>query len=194
MKRSEVNSAVNMAKNHFEKHNWNLPPSPRWDVTDFGLGEFDRFGLVLVNLTEEQEYCEKIMFAKKGQTTPAHAHKVKKEDIICREGTLCIQCWKDYYANGNGNGKSLTFELKLNGEYKTFKNGETVELKPGERLTITQHIYHEFYPSSDYCIIGEVSTANDDENDNYFINPMIGRFSEILEDEQPAVKLVSDTF
>lgn len=40
--------------------------------------------------------------------------------------------------------------------------------------------------------IGEVSTANDDAHDNYFVNPDVGRFSVIIEDEPPLVKLVSD--
>ncbi|MBS0000573.1 MAG: D-lyxose/D-mannose family sugar isomerase, partial [Cyclobacteriaceae bacterium] len=45
---------------------------------------------------------------------------------------------------------------------------------------------------SEECILGEVSTANDDLHDNFFIDPDIGRFTEIIEDEPPLVKLVSD--
>jgi D-lyxose ketol-isomerase len=47
-------------------------------------------------------------------------------------------------------------------------------------------------PSSEECIIGEVSTANDDLNDDFFLNPDIGRFPGIEEDEQPIVRLVSE--
>ena len=63
---------------------------PRWDVTDFGLGEWQRYGLVLVNLAEEPEYCEKLMYARRGMTTPWHYHLKKKEDIICRSGCLVV--------------------------------------------------------------------------------------------------------
>ena len=53
-------------------------------------------------------------------------------------------------------------------------------------------IWHEFYPTTEECIIGEVSTANDDLRDNFFLNPDIGRFPELVEDEPALVKLVSE--
>ena len=65
-------------------------------------------------------------------------------------------------------------------------------MSSGERVTLVPGVYHEFYPLSEECIIGEVSTANDDLHDNYFINEDIGRFSKIIEDEPPIVKLISD--
>jgi len=41
-------------------------------------------------------------------------------------------------------------------------------------------------------VVGEVSTANDDQNDNFFVNPDIGRYPGIEEDEAPLVRLVSE--
>jgi DeoR family transcriptional regulator, fructose operon transcriptional repressor len=38
-------------------------------------------GLTLINLTAAPEDCEKLMYARRGQTTPTHAHKHKKEDV-----------------------------------------------------------------------------------------------------------------
>ena len=58
MKRSEINDLLRAAEACFRAHHWALPPRPRWDVTDFGLGDHRRYGLVLVNLTEQVEYCE----------------------------------------------------------------------------------------------------------------------------------------
>jgi len=46
---------------------------------------------------------------------------------------------------------------------------------------------------SDECVIGEVSTANDDLHDNFFAHPDIGRFPGIEEDEAPIVRLLSDS-
>ena len=40
-------------------------------------------------------------------------------------------------------------------------------------------------------LVGEVSTVNDDNTDNYFQDP-IGRFAEIEEDVEPLNLLVSD--
>ena len=187
MKRSEVNQAVKNATQCFKKNGWALPPSPKWDVTDFGLGNFEKYGLVLVNLAEEEEYCEKLMYAFKKQVTPAHTHKIKKEDIICRTGELVVQVWK-----GTPGRNRSEFDIKINGEFTSVMSGDKIKLSGGERITLVPGVYHEFWPESDECIIGEVSTANDDLNDNFFHNPDVGRFSSIVEDEKPLVTLVSD--
>src|SRR5882762_9516743 len=94
MKRSEINFLIQSADRCFRANGWALPPRPRWDVTDFGLGDWPRHGLVLVNLAEEPEYCEKLMYARRGMETPAHTHKKKKEDIICRWGRLAVRVWE----------------------------------------------------------------------------------------------------
>jgi D-lyxose ketol-isomerase len=189
MKRSDVNKALVAAREVFEKYNWVLPPNPRWDVTDFGLGDFKKSGLILINLAEEPEYCEKLMYAFQGQITPLHTHKKKKEDIIVRWGKLTLELWEGLpHLAKKGN----PFRVQISGKQTEVKNGETVEISAGERITLTPGIYHAFWPSSPDCIIGEVSTANDDLNDNFFVNPDIGRFSEMVEDETPLARLVSD--
>jgi D-lyxose ketol-isomerase len=187
MKRSEVNRLVVSAEKCFVTHGWSLPPHPRWDVTDFGLGEYRRHGLVLVNLAEEPEYCEKIMYALAGMTTPAHCHKNKKEDIICRWGELAIVLWRDATQKA---GERLS--LKINGNVAEVLTGTPLKLEAGERVTLAPGVYHEFFPTSSECIIGEVSTANNDLQDNFFVNSDIGRFSGIEEDEPSLVTLVSD--
>ena len=93
MKRSECKALIREADQAFRSAGWHLPPNPKWDVTDFGLGEWSSHGLVLVNLADEPEYCEKLMYARVGMKTPAHAHAIKKEDIIVRSGGLSVQVW-----------------------------------------------------------------------------------------------------
>jgi len=187
MKRSEVNHAIKESTSFFRKNGWTLPPKPRWDVTDFGLGDFKKYGLVLINLAEEVEYCEKLMYAFKNQVTPAHCHKIKKEDIICRNGILVVQVW-----HGLPNTNENRFQVKINGAFRKVASGEKINLHSGERITLEPGIYHEFYPVSDQCIIGEVSTVNDDLNDNFFVNSNIGRYTKIEEDEPPLVSLIGD--
>ena len=165
MKRSEINQAYADAKHMFEQNGWTILPNFRWDVTDFGLGHFDKWGLVLINLAEEPEYCEKLMYARKCMTTPEHYHKKKKEDIICRTGKLALQLWQAGEKPGTG-----TFSLKVNGVRTTLSSGQIIVLNSGERITIPQGIWHTFWPESEGCIIGEVSTANDDLHDNFFFN------------------------
>ena len=189
MKRSEINALIRSALECFAEHSWALPPHPRWDVTDFGLGDWRKFGLVLVNLAEHSEYCEKLMLSQSGMTTPAHTHARKKEDIVCRWGELGIRVWKGRPENvGSG-----SFELLWNGVPKRLTGGELLRLAAGERVTLTPGIYHEFAPISDECIIGEVSTANDDLNDNYFVDSRVGRFPMVEEDEPPILRLISDS-
>ncbi len=188
MKRSYINQLIRNASACFAEHGWALPPNPRWDVTDFGLGQAGRYGLVLVNLAEEPEYCEKLMYATKGMTTPTHCHHSKKEDIISRWGTLCVQVWPAKPEETQGK----PFTLSINNEDRVVKAGEPLTLHAGERVRMVPGLYHQFYPESEECIIGEVSMANDDRNDNDFVSPEVGRFPNIDEDEAPLVRLISD--
>lgn len=190
MKRSEINQAIRQATACFERHHWTLPPNPRWDVTDMGLGDFPSYGLVLVNLAEEEEYCEKLMYARRNQKTPAHCHRMKKEDIIARNGVLVVQVWAGHpgeVADGT------PFRVQINGEEKEVPSGDEIRLEPGHRITLVPGVYHEFWPETEECVIGEVSTKNDDLTDNFFVSEDIGRYPDVEEDEAPLVKLLSDS-
>jgi D-lyxose ketol-isomerase len=190
MKRSEINAAYREAAACFARHGWSLPPNPRWDITDFGLGEFSRFGLTLINLAVEPEYCEKLMYARRGQITPCHTHARKKEDIICRHGELTLRLWPIKPNEPPPSRNSFT--VPVNGFGQTVVVGRALVLPAGSRVTLMPGVWHEFVPSSDDCIIGEVSTANDDLHDNFFLDPRIGRFPGIEEDEPSQIRLVSE--
>lgn len=189
MKRSEINALMASATEFWQAHGWHLPPNPRWDVTDFGLGDWRRYGLVLVNLAEEPEYCEKLMYARRGMTTPEHMHRMKKEDIVCRFGELGILLWPGLPSETTGQ----RFEIKVNGVSQDWVGGERLVLRSGERVTLPQGMYHEFAPLSEECVIGEVSTANDDLHDNFWTNENVGRFTSIVEDEPPLYRLIGDS-
>lgn len=190
MKRSEINQALKNAQCCFQAFNWALPPNPRWDVTDCGLGRFNQVGLVLVNLAEHPEYCEKLMYSKYHQLTPMHMHRRKKEDIICRCGRLAIELWKGYPEQTR---KGEILSVCRNGESVETRNGEPFVLEAGERVTIEAGVYHAFWPESAEAIIGEVSTSNDDLHDNFFVDPDIGRFPQIEEDDSPVARLLWET-
>jgi D-lyxose ketol-isomerase len=190
MKRSLVNRAYRDALTCFGRHHWALPPRPKWDITDFGLGDFDRHGLTLVNLASEPEYCEKLMFARRNQATPCHAHARKKEDIICRSGELTLQIWPAKPVPGAD--MPLAFLAPIDGEAAEIRTGVAFALAAGSRITLLPSVWHSFWPASKECIIGEVSTANDDAGDNFFLDPRVGRFPGIEEDEPAAVRLLGD--
>jgi D-lyxose ketol-isomerase len=180
VKRSDINQLVRDALDCFQRASWHLPPNPRWDVTDFGLGDWRTHGLVLVNLADEPEYCEKLMYVKPGMVTPMHYHARKKEDIICRTGSLKVEF----------GGKSSAV-IKRNGVAEAVQPQTVITLEAGERVTLDPGVWHAFW-SDEEAIIGEVSTANDDLNDNFFLNPNVGRFSQIEEDEPASLKQVGE--
>ena len=178
MKRSEINFLLRSATQCYEAHGWALPPNPRWDITDFGLGDWRRYGLVLVNLADEPEYCEKLMYAQGKMTTPAHAHAKKKEDIICRWGKLAVQVW----AGLPDVSRDRPLRIPVNHEEQVVTSGTIIDLEAGSRVTLVPGVYHEFYPLSEECIIG----------DNFFVNPRVGRYPGIEEDEPPILRLISE--
>lgn len=187
MKRSEINAIIANATAIFHRHGWTLPPKPKWDVADFGLGDFRKSGLVLVNLAEQPEYCEKIMLCMQNQYVVAHTHRQKKEDIISRFGTLAIQIWDNH---DQKTGSRIV--MRKDGEPTEFTSGDIVYLSSGERVTLTPGIYHAFWAVSEYCVIGEVSTYNDDVSDNVFIDRRVARFPGIEEDVPPLARLISE--
>lgn len=189
MKRSTVNAACREALDVFRRAGWFLPPQPRWDVSDCGSGDFTRCGLVLVNLADEPEYSEKIIYMRVGQKIPLHAHRRKKEDIICRRGELEVEPWAGLPET---TGLGAPFKAKVSGETRTLASGQVLRLAAGERITIEPGIYHRFWPIAPDTLIGEVATANDDAHDNFFVDASVTRFPVIEEDEPRIVRLVSD--
>jgi D-lyxose ketol-isomerase len=73
----------------------------------------------------------------------------------------------------------------------TLRAGGKLRLTPGQSVTLMPGIWHAFWSEGGDCLIGEVSTVNDDRTDNVFEMP-IGRFSDIVEDTAPVHLLVSD--
>lgn len=183
MKQSEVNLLCREAEECFKQHQWALPPQPQWAATDFGLGDYTSAGLVEVLLVNEPEYCEKIMYARPGMTTPAHTHGEKKEDIICRSGAIRLILWTE---NPHSQPASGTVRVQVNGREREVASGEPFTLRAGERITLTPGIWHEFAPSEPGTMVGEVSTWCDETKDNFFADPNVDIFHDIEPDEPPA--------
>lgn len=65
-------------------------------VLDFGLGAFDRYGLVEYWIANEAAagYCGKYLFVFDGQSCPRHRHRTKHETFFLVAGRLEVQ-WGD---------------------------------------------------------------------------------------------------
>ena len=167
-----------------------------WDVTDFATGKFEEIGLTLVTIRngnvkyDKKTYCEKIMFVRENQVTPTHFHWKKMEDIIHRGGgTFCVRLWK---ADENEQPTDAPCSVQIDGVTTVIPAGEVLRLKPGQSISFEPYMYHEFWSEGGHSMIGEVSTVNDDENDNRFLQSP-GRYPSIEEDE-PAQYLLCNEY
>ena len=88
-------------------------------------------------------------------------------------------------------GYEADVSVPVDGQIRTLKAGGKLVLAPGESVTLLPGVWHAFWGEGGDVLIGEVSTVNDDLNDNVFELP-IGRFSQIEEDVAPKHLLVSD--
>ncbi|MFV0362977.1 MAG: D-lyxose/D-mannose family sugar isomerase [Suipraeoptans sp.] len=215
MKRSEINHALKRMQKMIDEQKISLPPfcnwTPKewedkgseydeirdnmlgWDITDFGLGDFKQKGFSLITLRNgnvsndkyKKPYAEKLLYLEEGQTAEMHYHKYKMEDIINRGGGNVIITVYNSTKDGIFDNTDVT--VYSDGRRFVVKAGTKVTLKPGESITVTRGLYHDFAVESGHgpVLLGEVSMTNDDTTDNYFYNPKVGRFPQIEEDEEP---------
>lgn len=222
MRRSEINAAMKGAMELFSNYKIALPPfvlwSPEewskkgdetveivenmlgWDITDFGQGDFNKIGLLLITLRNGNQknpqkypktYAEKLMVVQEKQITPMHFHWSKMEDIINRGGgNLMIEL---YNSTENEELADTDIEVTIDGVKNVFPAGHIVCLHPGESITLTRGLYHRFWgeEGKGTVLVAEVSMCNDDTADNRFYDKT-GRFPEIEEDEKPLYLLCNE--
>lgn len=221
MKRSEINNLQKEAVLFFKKQNFSLPKwacwsqkqwqerhtaateifekKLGWDITDFGSGNFEKTGLLLFtirngkyNTGKDKMYAEKIMIVREGQVTPWHFHWNKTEDIINRAGgNLVIEL-----CNSTSDEKldNTLVQVQIDGITHKIKPGGRVVLEPGESITIPPYLYHNFSGEKNkgWILVGEVSSVNEDESDNRFLENLDSRFPKVIEDEPPLYYLCNE--
>lgn len=171
-----------------------------WDVTDYGRGDFTSTGLLLFTARNGNAgdlsagrgmlYAEKIMISRKEQLAPMHRHLVKAEDIVNRGGgTLALELYMP--APDGGMDRSAPVRVPVDARMRELPAGGVLRLDPGESVRLLPGVWHAFWAEKADVLIGEVSTVNDDETDNFFAEP-VSRFARIEEDEAPWRLLVSD--
>ncbi len=220
MKRSEINRIKTEAQAFISSFGAVLPPfadwTPEqmrsaqadsirahglgWDITDYGQGKFDELGLFLFTLRNGNVsdlsrgrgmlYAEKLLISRDKQLSPMHRHIVKAEDIINRGGADLVM---EIYASDPDGGVDRDTPVTVPSDAcpVTIRPGEHLRLKPGQSVTLMPGIWHAFWAEGGDCLIGEVSTVNDDRTDNVFEDP-IPRFATIEEDTAPDFLLVAD--
>ena len=215
MKRSEINAALREMEQMTKRCGFALPPfcnfTPQewqekghewdevrdnmlgWDITDYGMGDFDRLGFSLITLRNgnlkldkyPKTYAEKLLYLKEGQYSPMHFHWFKMEDIINRGGgNVLVRVYNSTAQEELDRESPVT--VQLDGRTCTVPAGSQLRLTPGESITVTPGLYHDFEvePGHGPVLLGEVSQCNDDNSDNRFYEKL-GRFPAIEEDEPP---------
>ncbi|GAA0795322.1 D-lyxose/D-mannose family sugar isomerase [Faecalicatena orotica] len=223
MKRSKINQVIKDMEQLIKKHGFEMPPFASWttedwgkagheydeirdnklgwDITDFGLGKFEEVGFSLFTIRNgnqkmkekyKKPYAEKLLMLYEGQTAAMHYHVSKMEDIINRGGN-------DVYItvyNGTKEETMLDTEVEVcsDGKREMVSAGTKVRLRPGQSITITPYMYHDFIvpETGGPVLLGEVSMCNDDDNDNYFYDKAVGRFPAVEEDEKPYRRLCNE--
>ena len=164
MRRSEINRAIDRGLAFVEAMGFALPPFARWtvddwrragpateeiratmlgwDVTDFGTGDFARYGVLIFTLRNgrvddpryPKTYAEKVLVQAEGQLLPFHVHFRKTEDIINRAGgNLMVGL-----ANAGPDRELIDTPVvcSVDGQSTTIACGWAVRVGRGQRVTI----------------------------------------------------------
>lgn len=134
-----------LAAFHAQMESWNLktpPPEPL--LLDFGLGDFDRCGLIEYWIANEVKsgYCGKYLFVFGGQSCPRHSHRGKHETFFVLKGRVLMH---------------------YDGEEREMGEGDVLPVEPGK--------VHGFCGIGPALLL-ELSTPCLLE-DNFFENPAI---------------------
>jgi D-lyxose ketol-isomerase len=130
------------------------------EVTDFGLGAFERQGLVLLTYVNTDRYCAKELLLGPGQLFPQHRHPPvaggpgKEETFRCRRGEVRL-----HLADAPGGEAEVARELVL---------------APGEQHTIPPDTWHWFQAGPEGALVSEFSSTSRDEAD-VFADPRVVR-------------------
>lgn len=116
LKKAIIGTETDLALETFQRQveAWGLAMPPvKPLIMDFGLGEFDRVGLIEYWIANEVEagYCGKYLFVFDGQTCPLHSHRVKHETFFLVRGCL---------------------DVVLDGRCLTLHPGDVLPIPPGQ--------------------------------------------------------------
>lgn len=159
-----------------------------WNIVAFEEGAFFKSGIAVFTLRigdyhdlprgAGRLYGEKVFALFEGQSVPHHYHRVKTEDLINRGGGILGVNLVKVDADGKPMPDAIT--LERNGMMVSVPANTTLHLDPGESIVLVPGVAHAFLGVSE-VLCGEISLANDDTTDNYFLQPLPAP-SAIIED------------
>jgi D-lyxose ketol-isomerase len=234
MKRSQINIAVaralaNAAKEHVYLPAWatwtpdQFGPDADgvraqglgWKVVDFGVGDFEHCGLVVLSVcgpildkdgepatkltTVEghdypvSQFARKFLFVQAGQTEPHHFHtqKTRKEVTVLAGAPVRFElAWAD---SNTELSKTRPVHVQIDGITHKLPADGSVVVKAGETITLPGDLSHIISVEAGGAdtIMLETSTANNDSKDNIFPF-MTPKSVAIEEDEAPRYQMLDE--
>ena len=145
----------------------------RLEVVDFGLGDFDQFGLVILTYVNTERCCAKEMILREGQVCAEHLHPPfeghvgKEETFRVRSGTVYL------YTEG-----APTEAPRCQPDRQQhFTAWHEIRLEAGEQHTVPPSTKHWFQAVDGPALVSEFSTQSRDEYD-VFTDPDIVRVAQ----------------
>jgi D-lyxose ketol-isomerase len=147
------------------------------EVSDFGLGDVERLGLIVVVYENNDRYCAKEIVLLPRQMCPEHRHPLideknpgKRETFRCRWGTVYL------YAAGEPTAEP---KAKVPPEYAAHLTvRHEIVLKPGDQYTLPPDSLHWFQAGPRGAVLSEFSSTSVDERD-VWTDPRLRRLPEI---------------
>ena len=124
---------------------WNVKMPRRTPlVLDFGLGEFEKTGLIEFWVANQANagYCGKFLFVFDGQACPTHHHALKHETFFVMKGSV---------------------RMKLDGKVRQMTEGDVLAMPPGAK--------HSFQGTGPALLL-EVSQPSI-RGDNFFLDERV---------------------
>lgn len=147
------------------------------DVSDFGLGDLDKVGLLVVVYENNARYCAKEIVLLPRQICPEHRHPPsgenspgKQETFRCRFGEVYLCVPGEPTANPRA---------RVPEKYKSYLTvGHEVLLRPGDQYTLPPNTLHWFQAGDRGAILSEFSSTSTDEND-IWTDPRLQRLPKV---------------
>jgi D-lyxose ketol-isomerase len=179
MKLKEVIKARKRAARLLEKAHIAVTPleAERIEVSDFGLGDLDNIGLLVVVYENNDRYCAKEIVLLPRQICPEHRHPPvggnkpgKQETFRCRWGEAFL------YIPGEPTPNP---KARIPEKYKQyFTIWKEVVLWPGDQYTLPPDTLHWFQAGDKGAVLSEFSSTSRDEND-IWTDPRLQRLPKI---------------
>jgi D-lyxose ketol-isomerase len=130
------------------------------------------------------------MILRENQVTPFHTHKVKAEDIIVR-GRAPLDVRLRVGEPSAGLDVQAAVKVWMDGIEREVPAAGVVQINTGSSITWDPGHAHSSCAAGGDCLVGELSTVDDDETDNHFLDT-VSRFPGVEEDEPPCRLIVPD--